>query len=70
MELTRIRALRSVTPIRERELPDVARSVAIIMDGNGRWARRRGLPVAAATVPGRGRSAERSRRRSTSASTR
>ena len=31
----------------ERELPDVARSVEIIMDGNGRWARRRGLPVAA-----------------------
>src|SRR5262249_49737330 len=27
--------------------PEVARSVAIIMDGNGRWARRRGLPVAA-----------------------
>jgi undecaprenyl diphosphate synthase len=26
---------------------DVARSVAIIMDGNGRWADRRGLPVAA-----------------------
>jgi undecaprenyl diphosphate synthase len=25
---------------------DVARSVAIIMDGNGRWADRRGLPVA------------------------
>jgi undecaprenyl diphosphate synthase len=25
----------------------VARSVAIIMDGNGRWARRRGLPVGA-----------------------
>ncbi len=24
----------------------VARSVAIIMDGNGRWAERRGLPVA------------------------
>jgi undecaprenyl diphosphate synthase len=28
-------------------LPDVARSVAIIMDGNGRWASRRRLPVAA-----------------------
>jgi undecaprenyl diphosphate synthase len=25
---------------------DLARSVAIIMDGNGRWAERRGLPVA------------------------
>ena len=45
--LTRIRALRGVTPSRERELPEVARSVAIIMDGNGRWARRRGLPIAA-----------------------
>jgi undecaprenyl diphosphate synthase len=31
----------------EPELPEVARSVAIIMDGNGRWARRRRLPIAA-----------------------
>jgi undecaprenyl diphosphate synthase len=31
----------------DRELPEIARAVAIIMDGNGRWARRRGLPVAA-----------------------
>src|SRR4051812_13154444 len=31
----------------EPALPEVARSVAIIMDGNGRWARRRGLPVLA-----------------------
>jgi len=45
--LTRIRALRGMTPLKEQELPDVARSVAIVMDGNGRWARRRGLPVAA-----------------------
>jgi undecaprenyl diphosphate synthase len=28
------------------EPTDLARSVAIIMDGNGRWAERRGLPVA------------------------
>jgi undecaprenyl diphosphate synthase len=28
-------------------LPEVAQSVAIIMDGNGRWASRRGLPPAA-----------------------
>jgi undecaprenyl diphosphate synthase len=28
-------------------LPEVAEVVAIIMDGNGRWARRRGLPPAA-----------------------
>ncbi|HZR92340.1 MAG TPA: polyprenyl diphosphate synthase [Gaiellaceae bacterium] len=45
--LTRIRSLRGVKPLPERDLPDVARSVAIIMDGNGRWAKRRGLPVAA-----------------------
>ena len=44
--LSRIRTLASITPIRERQLPDVARSIAIIMDGNGRWARRRHLPVA------------------------
>jgi len=31
----------------EHELPEVAEVVAIIMDGNGRWARRRGLPPAA-----------------------
>ena len=45
--LTRLRTFRSLKPLREERLPDVARSVAIIMDGNGRWARRRGLPVAA-----------------------
>src|SRR5580765_7501308 len=45
--LTRIRTLRTLKPQPEPELPEVARSVAIIMDGNGRWARRRGLPVAA-----------------------
>jgi undecaprenyl diphosphate synthase len=36
-----------LSPLREHELPDVARAIAIIMDGNGRWARRRHLPVAA-----------------------
>ena len=45
--LTRLRTLRGLGPSPERELPDVARSVAIIMDGNGRGARRRRLPVAA-----------------------
>jgi undecaprenyl diphosphate synthase len=45
--LTRLWTLRGLRPIREAELPDVARAIAIIMDGNGRWARRRGLPVAA-----------------------
>ena len=45
--LTRIRGLRSVRLAHDPELPELARTVAIIMDGNGRWARRRGLPVAA-----------------------
>jgi undecaprenyl diphosphate synthase len=45
--LTRIRSLRAVKPLPQRESPDVAESVAIIMDGNGRWAKRRGLPTAA-----------------------
>ena len=45
--LTRIRSLWMPRPPEEEsELPDRARSVAIIMDGNGRWARHRGLPVA------------------------
>ena len=45
--LTRIRSLWTPqSPEEESELPDRARSVAIIMDGNGRWARHRGLPVA------------------------
>jgi undecaprenyl diphosphate synthase len=45
--LSRIRSLRGLRALPEREFPDTARSVAIIMDGNGRWTRRRGLPVAA-----------------------
>ncbi len=45
--LTRLRTLRGLSPARERDLPAAARSVAVIMDGNGRWARRRRLPVAA-----------------------
>jgi undecaprenyl diphosphate synthase len=45
--LTRLRTLGALKPVHEGELPDVARSIAIIMDGNGRWARRRRLPVAA-----------------------
>jgi undecaprenyl diphosphate synthase len=45
--LTRIRAITGLRHVPERELPDVARSIAIIMDGNGRWASRRRLPVAA-----------------------
>jgi undecaprenyl diphosphate synthase len=45
--LTRLRTLGGFGPAPEQELPEVARAIAIIMDGNGRWARRRRLPVAA-----------------------
>ena len=45
--LSRIRTLARIRPLPEGDLPEVAGSVALIMDGNGRWARRRGLPVAA-----------------------
>jgi undecaprenyl diphosphate synthase len=45
--LSRIRTLARVRPLPEGALPEVAQNVAIIMDGNGRWARRRGLPTAA-----------------------
>jgi undecaprenyl diphosphate synthase len=45
--LTKIRTLRQARPAREPDLPDVAHAVAIIMDGNARWARKRGLPIAA-----------------------
>ena len=34
-------------PSKDAGRDDYARAVAIIMDGSGRWARRRGLPVAA-----------------------
>jgi undecaprenyl diphosphate synthase len=45
--LERLRLLRRASRPVEPALPDVARSVAIIMDGNARWARSRGLPVLA-----------------------
>jgi undecaprenyl diphosphate synthase len=45
--LTRIRTLSRVRSVPGPELPAVAESVAIIPDGNGRWAHERGLPVAA-----------------------
>ena len=45
--LTKIKTLRHVRPAAEPDLPDVAHAVAIIMDGNARWARKRGLPIAA-----------------------
>ncbi len=44
--LSKIRTLARVRPMPEGDLPEVAQTVAIIMDGNGRWARRRGLPIA------------------------
>jgi undecaprenyl diphosphate synthase len=43
--LTRVRAPNPVVVDGEQR-DEVARSVAIIMDGNGRWAAKRGLPVA------------------------
>jgi undecaprenyl diphosphate synthase len=43
----RIRTFKRVRPMPAVDLPDVAGSVAIILDGNGRWAKRRGLPTAA-----------------------
>jgi undecaprenyl diphosphate synthase len=45
--LSRIRTLARIRPLPDHDLPEVAGSVAIIMDGNGRWAKRRGLPIAA-----------------------
>ena len=33
-------------PAARPDVPDIPRSIAIIMDGNGRWAETRGLPVA------------------------
>jgi len=45
--ISRIRTLARAKPLPEVDLPEVAGTVAIIMDGNGRWARRRGLPTAA-----------------------
>ena len=45
--LARLRTLSRIKAVREPDLPEVAGSVAIILDGNGRWAKRRGLPTAA-----------------------
>src|SRR5438094_2128990 len=45
--LTKIKTLRHVRPAPDPDLPDVTHAVAIIMDGNARWARKRGLPIAA-----------------------
>jgi undecaprenyl diphosphate synthase len=45
--VSRLRALRRLRPAEEPALPTSARSVAIIMDGNARWARKRHLPVVA-----------------------
>jgi undecaprenyl diphosphate synthase len=43
---TRIRTLTRLRPAPEQELPASARTVAIILDGNSRWARRRSLSTA------------------------
>jgi undecaprenyl diphosphate synthase len=45
--LERLRLLKRASRPAEPALPESARSVAIIMDGNARWARSRGLPVLA-----------------------
>src|SRR5205823_1152763 len=45
--LTKIRTAARLKTARHDDLPQVARSVAIIMDGSGRWAAARGLPAAA-----------------------
>jgi undecaprenyl diphosphate synthase len=45
--LSRFKTLTRIRPLQEIDLPEVAGSVAIILDGNGRWAKRRGLPTAA-----------------------
>src|SRR2546428_610004 len=45
--ISRIRTLARARPVAEPALPEVAQSVAIILDGNGRWAKKRGLPTAA-----------------------
>jgi undecaprenyl diphosphate synthase len=45
--ISRFWTLSRAKPLREPDLPEVAGSVAIILDGNGRWAARRGIPVAA-----------------------
>src|SRR3954449_140366 len=45
--LSRLRTLARARQMPEVDLPEVAGSVAIILDGNGRWAKKRGLPPAA-----------------------
>ena len=45
--LERLRLLKRASRPVEPSLPDSARALAIIMDGNARWARSRGLPVLA-----------------------
>jgi undecaprenyl diphosphate synthase len=45
--VSRIRTLARARAVGEPALPEVAQSVAIILDGNGRWAKKRRLPTAA-----------------------
>ena len=51
--LTRIRTLARVRALPEVDLPEVAQSASVIIDGDGRWASRRGLPPAADSPPAR-----------------
>ena len=44
--LTRLRGLRPPRPPHDLDALEIVRSVAIIMDGNGRWAAKNGLSVA------------------------
>src|SRR5262249_55235191 len=44
--ISRLFRLRRVADV-EPQLPETATAVAVIMDGNGRWARRPGLPTLA-----------------------
>ncbi|MBR1456595.1 MAG: di-trans,poly-cis-decaprenylcistransferase [Oscillospiraceae bacterium] len=42
----------TTNPAGERETPGLPRHIAIILDGNGRWAKRRGLPRTAGHAAG------------------
>ena len=50
--LSRIRTLARIRPLPRGDLPEVAGSVAIILDGNGRWASAAGCRPRPAIAPG------------------